>query len=199
MANAGAGEDCSERSCIDGYHCDFSGASPACIVDEEEPPEEEYSAGDSCDTDGDRCGGWINSGLACVDDNDDGLGTCTQVQIAEPGEACAFTTSGEMTITCRNGSMGSYYCMVDITSGVFSGTCERRPGAGEPCVETFNFCDPVEAYCDYVSGNCIATIPIGGACDPSDRSCAYGSTCDHEDLVCRDMMQFDVEETLVCG
>jgi len=197
---AGAGEDCSETSCVEGYDCDWSGATPICILEPEDPAPEVYAVDDSCDTGGDKCGGWLQTGLACVDDNDDGVGNCIQVQIAELGEACAYTTSSEMTVACRNGLLGDTFCVIDVASGSRSGTCEARPGAGEPCMETFNVCDATQAYCDETSGNCAAKLANGTACDPlGDNICEYGNVCDDEDMICRDSVQFSVEEPLVCG
>lgn len=210
QARAGLNQSCSETNCAEGLHCNESAqcVAPAqlgesCVQDQDclSPLEctyvddqrqcsvvPEFALGDSCEVGGDGCGSWTNSGLYCKDDDGDGTGLCTQISIAEEGETCEMTQSGEYSIVCRNGLMTTHYCDADIQNGQYTGVCRQRPSVGEACTEVFGYCNALESYCDADTHQCLAVTAVGGTCDPQAQdSCDIRSTC-KDNGVCESLM-----------
>jgi hypothetical protein len=174
---AGGGESCEDTFCTEGFDCDFSGATPVCVA-EEEPFSAEV--GDSCQTeDDDPCGQVTYGGLICVDDNDDGTGECVALEIVERGGAC-FRFGLDDPRYCVDSIFGDNYCDQDVMDLETPGNCVERPGLGESC-DNLTPCKTSEAYCDPGTSVCVAVRAVGQSCDDSlsvvNNPCERGANC----------------------
>ena len=191
---AAGGESCEEANCTNGFECDFSGATPVCVA-EEEPVTAD--AGDTCNPEADDpCGSVTYTGLFCLDEDDSGMGECTALEIIELGGAC-FRFGLDDPRYCVDSFFGDNYCDQDVMNVAEPGNCVERPGIGGDCGQ-FTPCKTSEAYCD--DGTCVAVRNVGQSCDPTlgllNNPCERGSSC--IDGVC-EAVQFNDENFPMCA
>jgi len=195
---AALGERCEYADCALGDRCELVETTWICVERVVNLPPS-YAAGDTCESNGARCD-WNRTGLICLDENVDGIGVCTATTIAGEGEPCERSINGEWLVVCRHGIYTTHYCYFPIRGTSSVGTCRVRPGAGEACATSDDYCDADEAYCDTETDTCLAISPAGAACDPmtSPGPCGIFATCDDEDRVCRGLMDAEPEPTVIC-
>lgn len=88
----------------------------------------------------------------------------TCVAIAEPGGSC-FLAVPEM---CPEGQ----YCDADLAMGRLEGTCQPRPGEGQPCAGSSVCAEGLEC----IGGTCRALRDNGEACETGEE--CYSGLCD---------------------
>lgn len=156
--------------CVEGAFCNTSlicqallAANEPCIIDEQ------CGYGLYCSGTTDTCTDAPNRGDACPDDECADLGTFCDAD----GTCAALPRRGE---ACE--PFGG--CVVPNLCNPDTLTCEPPPGVGQPC----DFVCAVGAYCDEVSGSCIAEKANGQPCETGGE-CASG-LCDEVTALCGD-------------
>jgi len=171
------GDDCSVTPCDPTLHCPFELANPTCVV-----PVIGTVAGDPCSaTLYGACGTYFDNGLACVDDDADGVGTCTAATVVELGEACDHENDSDNTalLWCA-GAFTTTFC--EIAEGNDVGVCAERLPLGGACYSNFVF-RPCEAPlgCSlnpitYV-GTCVERAQDGETCSTTAGCAETFSFC----------------------
>ena len=147
------------------------------------------ASGDACTPDVDRFAEWGSTPFAgfltvspCEGDSPCVQGVCGGDPAAKLGDSCALSTGkfcepdapGQRVICGRDGT-----CRPSVETG---GSCDI-PNA---CASPDEYCDGVSLDDAESTGQCVARLPLGSPCDPTDvESCALGAHCGI-DGTCRD-------------
>lgn len=202
------GESCADgRECAEGLRCGLDAASGfVCEVDLIVP----YLGAPCTGGFNQYCGNPLVTGLVC-DAEPDALGSCRAIEVVEEDATCDIGTLGQLAGLLPSSRwceymLTSHYC--DVAPGEDAGTCRRRPGPSEDCLDlelnAFGYCDRTRSFC--VDGTCSsavagdACLDPGGSGEPSE--CAYGYACTEDDsggATCVDLVDYFGEPPVCAG
>jgi hypothetical protein len=199
----GEGESCLDSARCDGdLDCESDGGTGRVCV---QPPPDP-GVGDACTGGGGECGTPITTGLIC-DAATGEDGNCRAIEIVDEGGTCDPQSLQMLGGTipayrwCKY-MLTSHYC--EVADGAETGTCARRPGAGEPCADFdasyYGTCDRTSSLCVTAADDtrtCVSAVEGDACVDTSGgdqpTSCAVGHSCDEDDPAgptCREASPF---------
>lgn len=145
-----------------------------------------FMVGDPCV---DECGGTF-AGLVCRE------GTCAELHLVGPGEACDDPSFGPMNDYCVGSSFGAAVCVHDDDS--LRGICTAAPATGA-CLQ--GRC-ALDATC--VDDACVAKAGVGERCE--ERGCLRDMYCSGDPPICNERprrgescAEADCADALVCN